>query len=88
MVQSKPNDRVRIAKADGSLQCGMGKSLSLQEMQKDLKGLTIFSSENKPDGLMHIQVCGSPTGRHNVYEISRADLEKAKQLGFQEWTWE
>lgn len=88
MSQSKPSERIRVSKPDGSLQCGMGKAVSVEEMKKQLDRIQVFSAENKADGLMHIQMCGSPTGKHNVYEINRADLEKAKKLGFKEWTWD
>ena len=83
-----PKDRVSVYKYDGGLQCGMGSATSLDEMQKQLKGIKVHSSINKPDGLMHIQLCGSPTGRCNVYEIDRSSLEEAKRLGFNEWTYE
>ena len=88
MNQTHPNDKIRIYKADGSLQCGMGKAIPLDEMKKELAGITVFSAENKADGLMHMQLCGSATGRCNVYEIDRSDLEKAKKMGFKEWTWD
>ncbi|MBX2995984.1 MAG: hypothetical protein KF681_14255 [Bdellovibrionaceae bacterium] len=88
MNEVKPTDRVKVFKADGSLQCGQGKAIPVAEMQKQLKGITVFSAVNKMDGLMHIQACGTPTGQSNVYEIDRADLEKAKKLGFREWTFD
>lgn len=78
--------KVKIFKADGSLQCGMGKKISLDEMQKELKGIQVFSKSNQNDGLMRIQVCGSPTGNSNVYEINQEDLDKALKLGFKQWT--
>lgn len=79
---------VRVYKYDGSLQCGMGKSIPLEEMKADLKNLKIISAAHKNDGLMRIQLCGSPTGNANVYEISKDDLEKALALGFREWTFD
>lgn len=84
----KPSDRVRVFKYDGSLQCNMGKAITVQEMQKELGKITVHSAVNKPDGLMRIQMCGAPTGNANVYEIDRAQLEAAKKLGFKEWTYE
>ena len=81
-----PTDKVKIYKYDGSLQCGMGKSVSPEDMQKDLKGLKVYSASSKTDGLMHIQQCGTPTGKVNVFEIDRKDLATAKKLGFKEWT--
>jgi hypothetical protein len=54
-------------------------------MQKDLGGIQVFSSENKHDGMMRIQVCGAPTGYANVYEIDEKDLEAALKAGFKKW---
>lgn len=78
--------KIKVFKADGSLQCGMGKKISLDEMQKELKGIQVFNKYNQNDGLMRIQVCGSPTGDANIYEINQEDLEKAIKLGFKQWT--
>ena len=80
--------KVKVYKPDGSLQCGMGSKIALETMEKDLKGIKVFSRTNMNDGLMRIQVCGAPTGQSNVYEIARADLEKALKAGFKEWTQE
>ncbi len=84
----RPMDRVRVFKYDGSLQCNMGKPIPPSEMQKELGKITVYSSENKNDGLMRMQMCGAATGRANVFEIDRKDLEAAKKLGFKEWTYE
>lgn len=88
MTKTSVADRVRVSKPDGSLQCGQGKATAIAEMQKQLKDIQVYSSENKNDGLMRIQLCGSPTGNHNVYEINRKDLSKALSLGFIEWTFD
>lgn len=88
VTELKPTDRVKVYKPDGSLQCGMGKSVPLASMQRELQDIQVFSSVNKPDGLMHIQACGTPTGKCNVYEILRSDLEKARSFGFREWTFD
>lgn len=77
--------RIKVAKSDGSLQCGKGKQISLTEMSKQLAGIQIYSEENLNDGMMRIQVCGAPTGQFNVYEISQEDLKKATGLGFKQW---
>ena len=77
--------KIKVAKEDGTLQCSRGKLIALADMQKDLKEITVFSSSNQNDGMMRIQVCGSPTGNYNVYEILEADLEKAKSFGFKLW---
>lgn len=80
--------KVRVYKPDGSLQCGMGKKISLEAMEKELKGIQVISRSNRNDGLMRIQVCGAPTGNANVYEINREDLDKALKQGFKEWTFD
>jgi hypothetical protein len=80
-----PQSRVKVYKYDGSKQCGMGSAAPLEQMQKELGGMKVYSAENKMDGLMHIQACGTPTGQANVYEIDRKDLAQAKKLGFKEW---
>lgn len=80
--------RVLVYKYDGSLQCGAGKPVPLDAMAKELSGIQIFSSVKKPDGLMHIQVCGSITGMANVYEIAAQDLKKAEAKGFKKWSFE
>lgn len=85
-ISSETIDRVQVYKYDGSLQCGMGKAIPLQDMQRELKNIKVFSAVNKADGLMHIQQCGTPTGTANVYEIEKKDLESAKKLGFKLWT--
>lgn len=87
-ISANSQARIKVYKYDGSLQCGMGKAIPLAEMQKSLAGITVHSAENKPDGLMHTQVCGSPTGRANVFEIDKTSLEAAKKKGFKEWTFE
>ena len=81
-------DRVKVYKPDGSLQCGQGKAIPIPDMQKELKDIKVYSSFNKNDGMMRIQVCGSPTGNSNVYEIDRSNLEAAVKLGFKEWTYD
>lgn len=81
------SDRVKVFKYDGSKQCGQGKQISIEAMQKDLGKIRVYSSANKMDGLMHMQVCGSNTGKANVYEIDRSSLTEAISKGFQEWTW-
>ena len=70
------------------MQCGMGKSVSLEAMAKELQGIPILSSVKKRDGLMHIQVCGSITGMANVFEIPGKYLKQAEAKGFKKWSFE
>ncbi len=80
--------RIMIFKYDGSQQCKPGSGVSVEKMAKELKGIQIYSSLKKSDGLMHIQVCGSMTGMANVYEISSENLTQAEKLGFKKWSFE
>ncbi len=77
--------RILVFKYDGSLQCGSAKGQGLNEMQKELGNIKVFSSQKKPDGLMHIQVCGAATGMANVYEILATDLALAEKHNFRLW---
>lgn len=81
-------ERVKVFKYDGSLQCGMGKPISPSDMQKELGAIKVYSAENKYDGLMHVQACGTITGKANVYEIDKKDLEAAQKAGFKLWTYD
>ena len=76
---------VLVSKPDGSLQCGMGKAISPEDMEKQLAGIKVISREKRPDGLMHVQVCGSPTGMLNVYEIPATSLKDAEAKGFKKF---
>jgi hypothetical protein len=87
-VSSNAQSRIKVYKYDGSLQCGQGKAIPLSEMQKDFTGIARYSAENKSDNLMHIQACGTPTGKANVYEIDRTALEAMKKKGYKEWIFE
>lgn len=78
--------RTFVYKADGSLQCGQGEKIDLASMRKELGSIEVYSSENKHDGMMRIQVCGAPTGYSHVFEINKTDLEAALKLGFKKWT--
>lgn len=84
-VPKTSDSRVFVYKPDGSLQCGMGKGISPEEMEKQLDGIKVYSRENRPDGKMHIQVCGSPTGQVNVYEIPASSLKEAEKRGFKKF---
>ena len=77
--------RVFVYKNDGSVQCETAGKISLDAMRKELGAIEIFSSANKHDGMMRIQVCGAPTGFCNVYEIDEKDLEVALKSGFKKW---
>lgn len=89
-IPNLPQDsqkHIKVFKYDGSKQCGMAAGTPVAEMQKELVGIKIYKAENKMDGLMHIQACGTNTGRANVYEIDPESFEEAKKKGFREWVY-
>src|SRR2546426_666887 len=77
-------DTVEVFRYDGSLQCGMGQAVPLDEMAKELTAVNIkvLSSEKRVVSGFIIALCGAPTGRANVYRINTSDWEKARVLGF------
>ena len=77
--------RIFVAKPDGSLQCGMAEGEPAEKMEAQLEGIKVYSRKNISDGKMHIQVCGSPTCRINVYEIPRTALAEAEKRGFSQF---
>jgi hypothetical protein len=84
-AEADGNAHIFVAKPDGGLQCKKAKGISIDKMQNELKGIGVFSAVKKQDGLMHVQLCGSPTGIHNVFEISAKDLPAAEKLKFKKW---
>ena len=70
--------KIKVYKADGSVQCEPGTGTKPEEMQKQLGDIKVYSAENKHDGLIRIQVCGTPTGNCNVFEINESDFAKAE----------
>lgn len=77
---------VLVYKEDGSKQCGMGAPITPEEMSAELRdhGIKIKSMKKQNDGLMRIQVCGSPTGMINVFEIQESNLKSANKSGFKQ----
>jgi hypothetical protein len=82
IAKANEAQHVFVFKHDGSLQCGRGKAIAVDVMEKQLAGITVYSREKKSDGMMHIQACGTITGMTNVYEIAQKDLKKAEAKGF------
>lgn len=74
--------RVRVYKPDGSRQCETSKGQAVDIMERELAGIRVYSREKRKDGLMHIQVCGSPTGMVNLFEIDFGNLKQAEERGF------
>ena len=76
--------RVQVYMYDGTLQCGLGQAIGVEEMAEKLTGagIEVLQSGKDTDGLLHIAVCGASTGAINVYTINRDDLAAARRLGF------
>src|SRR5213594_1321648 len=88
-------DTVKVFRYDGSLQCGMGQAVPLDEMAKELTAINIkvLSSEKRVVSGFIIALCGAPTGIANVYEIAKDDLPRlpADRQGvkrFQPWVYD
>lgn len=75
---------VPVYKYDGTLQCGMGQEIPLEEMEKELRtaGIDVISSRKGTDGLVHIGVCGASTGTINVFVIDSGLLSTVRRLGY------
>lgn len=84
-MQSGLGDRLQVYKLDGSLQCDEAKPVELDKMRLELKDIAVYKSFKDHDGLMRAQLCGTPTGRINIYEIDRTSLSQAQGLGFKQW---
>lgn len=80
------SERVKVYKADGTLQCAQGSRIDIKEMQKEFKDIPVYKSFSDNDGMLRIQMCGAPTGNSHIFEIDRDNLSKALALGFKEWT--
>jgi len=80
----KARARGRRRRRRGSLQCEMGRPVSLDEMEKELRAanIAVEAKVKKADGIQHPQMCGASTGMMNVYRIKTPDFEKARALGF------
>src|SRR5438034_11819535 len=88
-------DTVKVFRYDGSLECGMGQAVALDEMAKELTAVNInvLSSEKRVVPGFIIALCGALTGIANVYEIAKDDLPRipADRQGvkrFQPWIYD
>lgn len=88
LPEENQTNRVKVYKLDGTLQCSEGKKIEISEMEKELtkNNIKVYKSFSENDGMMRIQVCGSPTGNSNVYEINKENLKSAIELGFKQWS--
>ncbi len=80
----KKEDTILIYKDSGEKQCGMGKTVPLDEAKAILekKKILVYESHTQDDGLIHMQLCGSASGKIHVFSILKKNLKKAQTLGF------
>lgn len=78
------DDRIKVYKPDGTLQCGQGDEIPIREMAKDLRkaGVGILSSRKGHDGRFRTTMCGASTGNINIFSIRASDGPLAAELGF------
>ncbi|MEO1200180.1 MAG: hypothetical protein AAFX39_13255 [Pseudomonadota bacterium] len=64
-----------VFRYDGTLQCGMGKEIPLDVMQRELEALSVSveAAEKRPHPNMIPQACGLPTGMCNVFDVGTDD---------------
>lgn len=85
-IDADPNSNTAfVYKYDGTLQCGMGTEITLDQAQKEIGNIKVISKSKRRDGLMRTQVCGSAAGQANVFEIPKDKVKDAEKLGFKTW---
>ena len=83
---AKAVDSVWVGRADGSKQCEAEQKELSPAVKEQLKaaGIEVLQSKKGDDGRMRIQMCGAPSGKMDMVQIPRTQLEAAKKLGFVE----
>ena len=79
---------VWVLRPDGSQSCGEKEGQAIEDARPELEraGVAVLDQWHGSDGLMHILVCGAPSGQVNAFQIRAGDLSKAQAapLGFRE----
>lgn len=74
---------IKVYKYDGSVQCGYaGVELDTMVLELNNAGIDVVCSQKGHDGLMRAAVCGSDTGKLNIYVIESKNLSRAEAIGF------
>lgn len=82
MLAEEQANRIEIYKSDGSRQCEHT-AIDPNTMAKELDGIVVYDTRKDQLDRIYPSVCGGATGSVNVFTIDKADLEKAKALGFE-----
>lgn len=79
-------DSVWVGKSDKAKSCAKERGIDIDSMGKELqtKGIKILARKKIPDGKVRIQMCGVDKGDMNGYLVAKKDVEKAKELGYQQ----
>lgn len=79
---------IEIFKYDGSVQCELNSGTPLMTMKKilDDQGIKVYSVRVSHDGLAYTAMCGSPTGKINIYQIKESDFVTAQSQGFKKYS--
>lgn len=74
---------VKVFQSDAAVQCE-SEGISVEDMQKILAAgnIKVHCAQKGNTGMMHMTVCGAPTGSINIYTIPKDQLEQAQMLGF------
>ena len=64
------------------------KGIPLEQMRGTLtkKKVLVYQARTQSDGLMHMTLCGAPSGTVHIFTIPKKDLKAATKLGFKIWT--
>lgn len=75
---------IKVYKYDESVQCDESSGIPLATMQQELvgAGIDVLCAQKGNDGQDRAAICGMGTGNINVYQIRRANLDAAEDLGF------
>lgn len=75
---------VQVYKETGEKQCGQQAGSHIDKVKEILikNKITVLDAKTQDDGMMHIQVCGAPTGQIHVFSIPKASAKRALGLGF------
>jgi hypothetical protein len=66
----------------------MAKGATVEETEALLtkSGILVYGSRTADDGLMHMALCGTPTGKVHIFKIVKREQKKAERLGFRTLT--
>ncbi|OFZ18259.1 MAG: hypothetical protein A2X94_07415 [Bdellovibrionales bacterium GWB1_55_8] len=83
-ASSSSAERAWVMIPDGSKQCGFESGIEIKSSEVILKkaGIRVEKTQKSTDGMMHIQMCGAPTGAVHGFLIDKSQVAEAEKLGF------